>query len=455
MVNFRVAGLLVSLLSASAVSANLAPRRPLDAPLESRALQFAADLDSAPYHGQKVVRLSVPESATQEVQEFLHRRLNLDVWDTQASHIDVRIPAGADDVLQHRALRDIAGSDIHAKVIVEDVEELIRRSEAPANESSIAAADWFANYHKYDEIKQWYTDLSKEFPDLVTFIPSVGKTTEGRDIFATRITSKKNASSNKPQLYWQGLQHAREWIGGATVQYLSDQLIRGYAQDPTILDSAEFIIVPVVNPDGYEFSQKTRLWRKNRRNNGDGTYGVDLNRNWNDHWGQGGSSSSTRADDYKGPSVASEPEVKVLSKFFLAPENKNIVGAIDFHSYSQLVLRPPGWTATPTKDEAILKKIGDAMRDTIKSVHGVAYRSISAYSLYKTTGSVQDWWYGEEVTKAHGGRRVSAFTIELRPGENSAGVGFVLPPSQIKPTGEEIWAAAKVWINRTLANPLA
>jgi len=194
-----------------------------------------------------------------------------------------------------------------------------------------------------------------------------------------------------------------------------------------LVNSVEFDIVPMVNPDGYVFSWTTnRLWRKNRRNNGNNVFGVDLNRNWDEHWGGEGSSKTPSSDTYCGKSPFSEPESRALSDYINSFDN--IIGAIDFHSYSQLILRPYGWTRANSPDEQSLKLIGDGVHYTIAEVYGTDYESIKGIDLYVTTGTASDWFYQEGIW--------GAYCIELR---DTGRYGFVLPPNQIIPTGEEIW----------------
>jgi murein tripeptide amidase MpaA len=57
----------------------------------------------------------------------------------------------------------------------------------------------------------------------------------------------------------------------------------------TLLEHFQIVIVPVANPDGYEYSMtKDRLWRKTRSKNGTGDNGIcmgaDANRNWGYRW---------------------------------------------------------------------------------------------------------------------------------------------------------------------------
>ncbi|KAF9305064.1 hypothetical protein BGZ74_011560 [Mortierella antarctica] len=318
---------------------------------------------------------------------------------------------------------------------------------------------WFNNYHPHDDIKSFYLQLAEDYKDLVTYIPSIGKTVEGRDIFAVKITAREEDGSlrEKPQIWWQGLQHAREWAGGSTVQYLTHHLLSNYGKKDKItsfLQDVEFIIVPIMNIDGYDHTwTNNRLWRKNRRQLNLGAYGVDLNRNWNDHFGQGGSSNFPWSETYRGPSAASEPEVQALSKFF--SEHKRIVGAIDFHCYSQLVLRPEGWTTTEAKHEKEHKIVGDKIVELIEGVHGKKYISEPSVALYKTTGAASDWFYGDEATKANNGQPIYSYTIELRPSDTFSGRnGFILPPEEIIPLGEEIAEAMEFFVDYVVKHPL-
>jgi murein tripeptide amidase MpaA len=121
-------------------------------------------------------------------------------------------------------------------------------------------SDWFDNYHRFDEMKQWYSDLAQQYSNLVTFIPSIGKSAQGRDLFALKITGTK--ASKKPQIWIQGQIHAREWISGITVQFIVNDLVSNYGKDSEatqILDQSELLVVPIQNPDGYEYTVSLAL----------------------------------------------------------------------------------------------------------------------------------------------------------------------------------------------------
>jgi murein tripeptide amidase MpaA len=148
--------------------------------------------------------------------------------------------------------------------------------------------DWFKKYHNYESIKTFYKTLAANNRELVTYVPSIGQSVEGRDMIALHITASK--SPERLKYYIQCQIHAREWISGATCQYLAKKLVESYTTDhkvKNLLDQLEFVMVPVVNPDGYEYTWKqNRLWRKNRSyNEGSSCRGVDLNRNFEKGWG--------------------------------------------------------------------------------------------------------------------------------------------------------------------------
>jgi len=295
----------------------------------------------------------------------------------------------------------------------------------------------------------------------VTYVPTIGASAQNRAQPAVRIWGNTGRSNATRRAYFQCQIHAREWISGATCNYIVDAIVREYKSNNnnvarTLLNQLELVVVPFVNPDGYAWTwTNDRQWRKNRRNiTGNACIGTDLNRNYNTHWGQGGSSNSSCSDTYMGPSVASEPETKNTAAFWKTLQNSTaaIVAAIDWHSYSQLVLRPWGWTSADSPDEAVLKAAGDKYAADIRATSNRVYTSQKSIQLYVTTGTASDWFYDTEANTNNAGFRAAGFTIELRP--TGAPPGFELPPAEIVPTGNENYVAVKNYLNTFLANPI-
>jgi murein tripeptide amidase MpaA len=380
------------------------------------ALAPAADVSIKP--GDQVLRVHV-ETADQLKQL---EALDLDIWSHEVGigPVDVHVSIAERAAIDALGLRtDILNPDLmgsHARFMADNL--LARGLGTP-----------FDSYLPLGDLWQFFDNLEAARPDLCQEIGAIGLSVESRPIRVWRITGPDPGP--KPGVFYHGLQHAREWITGPTVMYLANHLVSRYDVDPCIADlvnRTEFYLAPCVNPDGYDFTwTSTRLWRKNRRNNLDGTFGVDLNRNWAYGWGGGGSSGVTSSETYRGTAPFSEPETAALSGFVTS--HPGIRAYMDYHSYSQLILWPYGnvCATPPAPDDARFSALGNAMQQLIQSVHGQFYEpGPICLTLYQASGSSVDWAYGSA------GR--TAFTIELR---DTGAFGFELPPDQILPNCEE------------------
>lgn len=202
-----------------------------------------------------------------------------------------------------------------------------------------------------------------------------------------------------------------------------EQLLRRYT----------FYIMPVLNPDGYEYSHThNRLWRKTRSTSNHPIYrhfclGADPNRNYDARHGSTGSSSHPCSQTYAGATPFTEPETRHQSNFVYA-HRANMKMYISFHSYSQLILLPYSHSKQPTADHKDLESVGQAAAKAIERTHGTQYRvGPSASMLYTASGTASDWAYEKAGVKY-------SYTIELR---DTGAYGFLLPRHQIIPTGEE------------------
>ncbi|KXN65435.1 hypothetical protein CONCODRAFT_12973 [Conidiobolus coronatus NRRL 28638] len=380
------------------------------------------------YKDHKVIEVS----NTPKVNELLEK-INADIWSKNNEFSKIRVSPS-----QFTELKSQLPIDVKFNVLVEDVQKTI--NDASELEFSAKSEDWFNAYHTYEEIKTWYCQHAQNNVGIVKFVPSIGKTIEGNDIFAVHLTNPNGVAKKK--IWFQSLIHAREWITGTTSQYIFNEFLTKRESNPTIkslLDEAEIIFIPVVNPDGYKYTQKERLWRKNRNGSG-----VDLNRNYPFMWGGEGGSSNPNSNTYGGPYAGSELETKAIIAYFAA--QGKIYGAIDWHSYSELVLRPFGYTEKDATHEAQLKELGDGFRDKVKLNRGKKYISEKGIENYITSGSARDWFYGANT--AYG------YTIELSPSKGAPN-GFVLPPSEIKKVGEDLLPAAIYFIQYVINNPLS
>ncbi len=296
------------------------------------------------------------------------------------------------------------------------------------------------SYHSYSSLKAELQNLENNYTNIakVYDIGDSWEKTHGiadRDILAIKISDNVTTEEeDEPDVLFMGGTHAREWISVEVPFYLAKYLVEHYYTDQKVkqlIDRREIWIVPLVNPDGLEYSRTCdRLWRKNRRDNDDGSFGVDLNRNFGYKWGLPGSSGNSSSITYRGTAPFSEPETQAI-RYLVTTHNFS--SSISYHSYSQLILYPWGYTKDAPPHKAQLSKMAEDMAIEIKKVHGKDYTPEQGSDLYITSGDSGDWLYGVH--------NIAAFTIELRPKAIAEG-GFVLPPSQIIPTWEENKPAA-------------
>jgi carboxypeptidase T len=371
-----------------------------------------------------IVKVS-SETPRAPLLQLLHIPLGLDVWEVKPDHLVVR----ATEAQVHR-LEQIG----YRVAQLHETERFL---------STFATAEALAGYHSVQALEQELKTLAASRPEIVE-LQEIGRSVEGRTIWALRIGERKG---NARKLLFMGCHHAREWIAVEVPFLLADHLVKNASQDPVKqwLSQGEIWVAPMVNPDGHEYCRTTeRLWRKNRRPNADGSFGVDPNRNYGYMWGTLNvpTSSQVPSDDtYVGPRAFSEPETRAVRDLI---GRELFRGVITYHSYSQLILYPWGYTSTPIVDPTDLQKIStlaQRMADLIKGVHGEVYTPEQSSSLYPTAGDTTDWTYG-----TYG---ISSYTIELRP-TDVAGGGFILPADQIQPTWEENRDAALEFIAQTL-----
>ncbi len=287
-----------------------------------------------------------------------------------------------------------------------------------------------ANYHDYAEMVAELQQIQSDH-SAIAKLQSIGTSYEGRTIWALKISDNAATDETEPEILFTANQHAREHLTVEMALYLANELTNGYATDQRVkgmVDAREIWILPSVNPDGAEYdvaSGTYRMWRKNRQPNaGSSNVGTDLNRNWAWQWGCcGGSSGSFSSETYRGSAPFSAPETSVLAGFVnsrVVGGHQQITTGIDFHTYSELVLWPYGYTTADTTttmsadDRNTFATIGTDMASTN------GFTPEQASDLYIADGTIDDWLWGQ-----HG---IFGFTFELYP--RTSNPGFY-PPDEV------------------------
>lgn len=288
-------------------------------------------------------------------------------------------------------------------------------------------------FYTYQQVLDKLDFMAEQWPDLITVRTPINEdllSHNGNPIWWIKISDNPNEQEDEPQVLYTGLHHAREGIGVQQMIYFMLHLLENYESSEeiqTLVNSRELYFVPVINPDGYLYNEQTNpngggMWRKNRLNNG-GSFGVDINRNYGYKWGldDNGSSPNPGSDTYRGPSAFSEPETQNMKQFI---EEHNFKIALNYHSYSNLLLYPWGYQDAPCPDDAIFNAHAQMMTRDNNYVYGAG-----SSTIYPTNGGSDDWMYGDSESRDP----VFAYTPEL----GSSSDGFWPAANRIVPLCQE------------------
>ncbi|KAI9658454.1 MAG: putative metallocarboxypeptidase ecm14 [Alyxoria varia] len=321
--------------------------------------------------------------------------------------------------------------------------------------------EFFQDYRPLSVMTPWMQLLQSLYPTHLQLL-NIGYSFENREILAFRIGAKSighepHATSRKTILITGGT-HAREWIGVSTANFIAHALISNYGNDndiTTLLESIDVVVIPTINPDGYDYTWKTdRLWRKNRQTTPlPFCRGIDLDRSFGFMWGDFASRANSNnpcSENYAGEEAFEGVEAQRIADWVqeeMDEKNTTFVGYMDLHSYSQQILVPFAFSCydDPPNFED-LEETGEGLAKAIRRIHlrnyavdracesnviGVAMdatlREGPQLDLESGGGSPLDWMYRFGIK--------NAFQIKLR---DTGSYGFLLPKEHIVPTGEEI-----------------
>lgn len=291
----------------------------------------------------------------------------------------------------------------------------------------------YRGYHTYRTLTAELDSLAAAHPHQVA-VSSYGRSVQGRPLLLVKISDDVRTDSREPEVLFSCAQHAREHLTVEMCVHIVRRLAQGYGTDPAItqlVKSRVIWVVPMANPDGAEYDISTGLfamWRKNRQPSPENTeIGTDLNRNWGDEWACcGGSSSNPGNDTYHGTAPFSAPETAQLRDWVnsrVVRGVQQITAHIDFHSFSELVLWPYGFTAGDTgpgldnSDAMAFRKLGEQMAATN------GYTPEQSSHLYINDGSIGDWMWARH--------HIWSYTFEMYPTSLTQG-GFYPPENVIE-----------------------
>ncbi len=297
-------------------------------------------------------------------------------------------------------------------------------------------------FRTFSEAVAYMDSLHTQYPSITTAKVSIGTSWQGRSLWMMKISDNPGTDEPEPEVFVNGLIHAREPMGmEATLRFMK-YLCENYGTDSLatyFVNNREFYFVPIINPDGYEHNRQTDptgggMWRKNMNSSG----AVDLNRNWGYMWGYDDNGSSPYSGDetYRGTAAFSEPETQALRTFI---NSREFSVTMSFHTYGGYFLYPWGYSDIYTSDQSMFLAIGDSCVASSGYSRGTPWEL-----LYNTNGDALDWQYGEQVEKP----KILGFTMEM----GDSWDGFWPDPSRI-PT---LWShalPALIYLSKIAGNP--
>ncbi|KAG8738671.1 hypothetical protein FRC10_006618 [Ceratobasidium sp. 414] len=348
--------------------------------------------------GTKVFRIPTGNQNQTDLISNLIDALGIPAWTTARrpySHIDVQVPKETLDDF-HKALKGISPKlDEQLVTMHKDLgQSILKEAEGihtPRVDqfAGLANEAWFNNYHIYDDHLTFLNDLAAAFPNNAKIVTS-GTSYQNRTITGINIFGS-SGSGAKPAVIFHGTVHAREWITTMVTEQIAFSLLSNYTTSPTVknyVDEHDFYIFPVVNPDG----------------------------------------------EAEGDS----PENKGVTAFMNARANSD-AGAklyVDWHSYGLYFMGPYGYScSTYPVDINEHTRLEEGFAAAFQAPYGkVLTTGPICSTLYKVSGSSVDYAYDVSKIKY-------SFASELRGG--SSGSGFILPPSEIRPSGVEAYEGVK------------
>ncbi|XP_073839032.1 carboxypeptidase B1-like [Musca autumnalis] len=399
------------------------------------------------YEGYKIVDIFLDSSEQYKTfRETFHKSLDVIGQSKQPYSIRVLLEphklAAVKKYLKKNNLKfAIINDNVATSVRAEKVFQ--RTSRSVINNDAID----FHSYQRFDVINNYLDKLAAEFPQQVDTV-ELGKSYEGRSLKAIHIREKRDdAVQQKPLILIDAGIHAREWISHATALYVIQQLVENSTFYQRELEMYDWLIWPVVNPDGYEYTHENeRFWRKTRQPDPEGfssCVGVDLNRNFDFYWGYVGSSFDPCDIDYHGPEPFSEPEAVALREL-LFKVNSTCKMYLTLHSYGNYLLYPWGYDNILPPNWHYLDAVARAGLETIRNTSGTFYTAgSSAHTLYPASGASDDFAYG-----------VANIPVVLCMELPSGGNGFDPPADRILPLVTETWRGIRAMALEVREYPL-
>ncbi|KDQ52245.1 hypothetical protein JAAARDRAFT_50362 [Jaapia argillacea MUCL 33604] len=399
--------------------------------------QGVFDLEDDLAQGEVLRRFAVEREHDLERLLGIAKSYNLDVWHVTPEYVDIYFSSSPlpQALVHHR----------HTSHPLPTYSRLPSSSTAEKSSWNLTQLEgnvYHSDYHPLYEIDGFMHEIAALYPDLVTLV-RLGHSGEGREMFGVKISTTgtghigergdtngrhkkgkgihETAPNTKMGFVVTGAQHAREWVATAASVYLTHALVANSSEPHSmahLLDEWDFYVIPVPNPDGYEYTWETdRFWYKNR---------MQLAPADGYKW------KKPHPDQpchhlYPGHRPFEAPEVNNIANYIITLPN--LKAFVDFRSYGQMLSTPYSYSCKKTPVDAedqIEAALGAA--SAMKKSHGTVFTTGQLCStLYRAPGNIVDWMYHRKGVKY-------SYAAHLR---DTGTYGFALPAEWIRPVGEE------------------
>ncbi|OWR51431.1 caboxypeptidase 4 [Danaus plexippus plexippus] len=333
----------------------------------------------------------------------------------------------------------IHAEDVKSQFDLED--DLFKNVYKKSPQSNFGGKLPYDSYQSYETINKYLDDIAKEYPEKAKVVTHTSF--NGLPIKYLRVSTTNFEDPTKPIIYLDGGIHGREWLSIPPVTFAINRLLEN-GTDSSLLEKFDFILFPIVNTDGYQYSRdRSAAWRKTRSWYQDPWSimcpGVDIDRNFDFHWNTTGAGSSKCSYVYPGVSAFSEAETRVVREILL--ENDRILMYISFSSGGSLIMYPWAVDGSLSSEVFRLHNVGVAMADTINALQ------MPEFFDYKVGNAAlvrQLPMSGTSIDYAHHLGVPLTFTIEL-PGLFG---GYFMNPIYMARICFETWEGVKAGIRK-------
>ncbi|XP_017869632.1 PREDICTED: carboxypeptidase B [Drosophila arizonae] len=397
------------------------------------------------YYGHQLWKLHETRLRQPKLRTFL-RHFGSEVWNVNQDGIDV--------IIEHKnvaaAQQYMAQTAFSYNIMIDDLETAIDETYTEISDTDTDQDNPLANYslpwlnregvlltwrryHDQSDIQQFLQNVLETHSELAEIV-QIGVTRNKRPLEVLRVS---NGNSNNFAVFVDAGMQARDWLSPAALTYAISKLtwLWEQGQADRAMRHIDWYFLPLVNPDGYQYSRLTdRLWTKNRNyDTTTGCYGVNLDRNFDYAWGEAGASSNPCKNLYRGAKSFSEPETRAMRSFLLGM--RDYLGAyVSFGGYGQTITYPWGDADYVTSNQ---RQLRHTARQAILNFRRLNHAEYSMGSSYRQklarSGNAADW-VQQHIEPQF------VYNVFLK---DQGRYGYLMPPHYILESGEEVYEFLK------------